>query len=130
MSLQLTYRLNGSCGLSRAYPTESLNFARLLGAELMARGMHFTTHHAENITGERRQLLDPELGVYRYDQLIVLKTTKAPAVLLEAGIIVNRAEEILLISPERQALVSLAAPAAVKRFCVEQQIRRTLQRPN
>ena len=38
----------------------------------------------------RRILVDAEDGVYRYDQLIVLRQTKMPAVLLEAGSIVNR----------------------------------------
>ena len=52
----------------------------------------------------RRELLDAQAGVYRYDQLIVLKDTRMPAVLLEAGSIVNRDEELLLATPERQAL--------------------------
>jgi N-acetylmuramoyl-L-alanine amidase len=104
-----------------AYPAKSLRFAQLVGAELMARGMHFTTHHAENISGERRQLIDPERGVYRYDQLIVLKNTKAPSVLIEAGVIVNRAEEVLLTSPERQELFSKAVLAAANQFCGSQE---------
>jgi N-acetylmuramoyl-L-alanine amidase len=112
------------------YPAKSLKFATLLGSELMARGMHFTAHHAENITGERRQFLNPEHGVYRYDQLVVLKNTKTPSVLLEAGIIVNRAEEILLTSLERQRLVGSAVLAAAKQFCREQQGERRVQRPN
>ena len=33
----------------------------------------------------RRDLVDPEAGVYRYDKLIVLRETTMPAVLLEAG---------------------------------------------
>jgi N-acetylmuramoyl-L-alanine amidase len=79
-----------------------VEFAKLLGTELQKWGMTFTTHHAENICGERRQIVDNERGVYRYDQLMVLKNTKAPAVLLEAGVIVNREEESALSSPERQ----------------------------
>jgi N-acetylmuramoyl-L-alanine amidase. len=48
--------------------------------------------------GSRRRLLvDPEAGVYRYDQLIVLRQTHVPAVLLEAGSIINRNEELLLL---------------------------------
>ena len=106
-----------------AYPTESLLFARLLGAQLKAHGLAFTTHHAENLPGERRQLLDAELGVYRYDQLIVLKQTKAPSVLLEAGIIVNRNEEQLLSSPQRQQVISESVLTATRQFCAEQQER-------
>jgi N-acetylmuramoyl-L-alanine amidase len=103
------------------YPIESLHFAKLLGAELSSRGMKFSAHHSENIVGERRQILDPARGVYRFDELVVLKTTKAPAVLLEAGIIVNREEELVLASSERQEEIGAAVLAAVTRFCGEQQ---------
>jgi len=65
----------------------------------------------------RRQLVDAEAGVYRYDQLIVLRKTRMPAVLLEAGSIVNREEELLLDSPERQALIARAVTDAVEAFC-------------
>ncbi|MGA2129550.1 MAG: N-acetylmuramoyl-L-alanine amidase, partial [Xanthobacteraceae bacterium] len=92
---------------------DSLAFARLLADELMARGMHFTLHHAEDIPGERRPLLDPDRGIYRYDELLVLKNTAAPAVLLEAGVIVNRAEELALAAPERQRTIAAAMVAAV-----------------
>ena len=65
----------------------------------------------------RRELLDPGAGVYRYDQLIVLKETRMPAVLLEAGSIVNRQEELVLASAERRALESAAITSAVEEFC-------------
>ncbi|HEY2136487.1 MAG TPA: N-acetylmuramoyl-L-alanine amidase, partial [Xanthobacteraceae bacterium] len=53
----------------------------------------------------------------RYDQLIVLRHTRMPAVLLEAGSIVNRTEELLLATPEHQALISAAVVEAVDAFC-------------
>ena len=53
--------------------------------------------------------------MYRYDQLIVLKNTQMPAVLLEAGSIINRDEE-LLMSSERQSAISAAVTDAVKAF--------------
>ena len=65
----------------------------------------------------RRILLDADAGVYRYDQLIVLRATKMPAVLLEAGSIVNRQEELELATQERRALTSAAIAAAVANFC-------------
>ena len=61
--------------------------------------------------------MSAQAGVYRYDQLIVLKETRMPAVLLEAGSIVNRTEELLLATPERQALVGAAVVEAVDAFC-------------
>ena len=65
----------------------------------------------------RHELLDREAGVYRYDQLIVLRHTLMPAVLLEAGSIVNRKEELELGTPERRSLVASAIVAAVEDFC-------------
>jgi N-acetylmuramoyl-L-alanine amidase len=96
---------------------DSLAFARLLADTLLARRLRFTTHHAENIAGERRPLIDPQRGIYRYDELLVLKTTKAPAVLLESGVIVNRAEELALASPARQRTIAAAVVAATATFC-------------
>ena len=65
----------------------------------------------------RRELVDPTNGVYRYDQLIVLRTTHMPAVLLEAGSIINRKEELDLAKPQRVALVADAATHAVEIYC-------------
>jgi N-acetylmuramoyl-L-alanine amidase len=53
-------------------------------------------HHAEQ---EKRPLLDKEKGVYAFDDLVVLKVAKMPAVLLECGVIVNRTEEEKLNDP-------------------------------
>jgi len=100
---------------------ESLALGRLIGAELKSRGLLYTPHHTEDIPGERRALLDPEVGVYRYDRLVVLMHTKVPAVLLEAGIIVNRADELVLETAEHRARIADAALAAVRRFCATQQ---------
>src|SRR5262249_56986818 len=65
----------------------------------------------------RRILIDSEAGVYRYDELIVLRRTSMPAVLLEAGSIVNRQEELELGTSERRSLTSAAVVAAVENFC-------------
>jgi N-acetylmuramoyl-L-alanine amidase len=96
----------------------SLQFAKMLGDELKARGLKYTPHYTEKFMGHRQRILvDAEAGVYRYDQLIVLRTTKMPAVLLEAGSIINRDEELVLNTPERRGLTSDAAVAAVENFC-------------
>jgi len=100
---------------------ESLVFGRLLGKELRARGLQYSPHQAEDIPGERHALLDAQGGVFRYDQLFVLKETNAPAVLVEAGIIVNRNDEPVLASPEHRALITAAMLAAVQEFCGVQQ---------
>jgi N-acetylmuramoyl-L-alanine amidase len=99
----------------------SLQFARLLGKGLKARGLQYTPHYTQAFMGRfRRELLDAEAGVYRYDQLIVLRTTRMPAVLLEAGSIVNRDEELKLAAPERQLLIGAAVTEAVEKFCASQ----------
>jgi N-acetylmuramoyl-L-alanine amidase len=96
----------------------SLDFARLLGDALKARGLKYTPHYAEAYMQERRrQLLDAEAGVYRYDELIVLRKTRMPAVLLEAGSIVNRDEEAEMRRPERRSLVAAAVAQALETFC-------------
>jgi N-acetylmuramoyl-L-alanine amidase len=96
----------------------SLAFGRLLGEALRTRGLHYTPHYTEKFMGNRRrELLDPQAGVYRYDQLVVLKETHMPAVLLEAGSIVNRDEELVLKTPERQETIGAAVVEAVDAFC-------------
>jgi N-acetylmuramoyl-L-alanine amidase len=104
--------------IDNADPDGSLEFGRMLGEQLKARGLQYTPHYVEKFMGHRQRLLvDIRAGVYRYDQLIVLKSTRMPAVLLEAGSIINRDEELVMNSPERQALVGAAVTDAVESFC-------------
>jgi len=107
---------------------DSLAFGHLLGIELKKQGLVYTRHHLENVPGEHRELLDPEGGVYRYDNLVVLMYTRVPALLMEAGIIINRAEELLLQTPGHRDRIVQATLAAVDRFCALQQGRRNVQR--
>jgi N-acetylmuramoyl-L-alanine amidase len=96
----------------------SLLFGKLLGNALKTRGLQYTPHYTEKFMGSRRrELVDPEAGVYRYDQLVVLKDTRMPAVLLEAGSIINRDEEQVMASPERRALITAGVVEAVDKFC-------------
>jgi len=95
----------------------SFKFALLLAKELQSRGLSFSKHHAEDIPGERKALLEPQLGIYQYDNLSVLRETAAPAVLLEAGIIVNREEEVQAASPSRRSSIASAVASSVNRFC-------------
>jgi N-acetylmuramoyl-L-alanine amidase len=96
----------------------SLRFALLLGAELKARGLTYTPHYAyPEMLERRRELLDRDAGVYRFNALIVLRKTRMPAVLLEAGSIINRDEEAAMATPERQAVIAAAVTEAVRVFC-------------
>ena len=98
---------------------ESLAFAQELGRSLKDSGLTSSTHHAENIPGENRKLLDPRTGVFAFRQLRVLREAPAPAVLLEAGVIVHRQEEIALASPARRKIVAEAVTKAVTAMCAK-----------
>jgi len=96
----------------------SLLFAKLLGTQLKARGLQYARHYTEAFMGEyQHELVDADLGIYRYDQLIVLKEAKMPSVLLEAGSIINRDEELQINSPGRRDLITTSVSEAVKAFC-------------
>lgn len=96
----------------------SLKLARLVGAHLKAQGLSYASQYTLPVMGRyRRQLLDKEVGVYRYDNLVVLSRTRSPAVLLEAGSIINRDEEMALNSAERQETIADAVAKAMGEFC-------------
>lgn len=109
-------------------PKDSLAFASMLGQQLKVRGLQYTPHYTESFMGRwQHKLLDVDAGVYRYDTLFVLKKTQMPAVLLEAGSIANRDEELVMASPERQQLISAAVVDAVEGFCAAQSHKPALQ---
>jgi N-acetylmuramoyl-L-alanine amidase len=96
----------------------SLSFAEAVAKEMKANGLEYAKQYSEPIMGRyRHPLLNKETGVYSYDELIVLRTTRMPAVLLEAGSIINRDEELKMDSAERRDITSYAVAAAVKAFC-------------
>jgi N-acetylmuramoyl-L-alanine amidase len=98
--------------------TTSLLFAELLGKEMKEQGLQYAVQYTQAIMGRyQHPLLNKETGVYSYDQLVVLRSTRMPAVLLEAGSIINRDEELRMESPERRDMISNAVAAAVKDFC-------------
>ena len=91
--------------------------AKAMGSALINRGLKPTQHHAEPIPGESRTILDARRGIYRRDGLAVLRTSQAPAVLIEAGVIVNRAEEALLDLPGHRAKIISAIIEGVGTVC-------------
>jgi len=96
----------------------SLSFAELVAKEMKGQGLEYAKQYTQPIMGRyQHPLLDKETGVYSYDQLVVLRTTQMPAVLLEAGSIINRDEELKMDSAERREIVSNAVAAAAKEFC-------------
>jgi N-acetylmuramoyl-L-alanine amidase len=96
----------------------SLLFAELVAREMKAQGLQYAQQYTQAIMGRyQHPLLNKETGVYSYDKLVVLKSTRMPAVLLEAGSIINRDEELKMDSLERQGIISSGVTAAVKEFC-------------
>ena len=96
----------------------SLLFAELVGKEMKAQGLQYAQQYTQAIMGRyQHPLLNKETGVYSYDKLIVLRKTRMAAVLLEAGSIINRDEELKMSSPERREMISSSVTAAVKEFC-------------
>ncbi|MEY2499269.1 MAG: N-acetylmuramoyl-L-alanine amidase [Verrucomicrobiota bacterium] len=101
-----------------AKPLESLAFAAALGRALLKEGLTPSLHHE---TQENRLVLDREKGIYEFDDLIVLKAAKMPAVLLECGVIVNREEEAKLNDPAYRNRIIEAISSAVEGLAVTAQ---------
>src|SRR6202035_2562160 len=96
----------------------SLRFAELVAREMKSQGLQYARQYTEPIMGRyQHPLLNKETGIYSYDELVVLRKTRMPAALLEAGSIINRDEELKMSSPERRDIVSSGVTAAVKEFC-------------
>lgn len=91
----------------------SLKCASAIGSSLIQAGFKPSRHHAEAIPGENRPYADEANGVHYYDGLAVLRTARQPAVLMEAGIIVNRADELTLREPATREKIAKAVAAGL-----------------
>ncbi|SDV46877.1 N-acetylmuramoyl-L-alanine amidase family protein [Chitinasiproducens palmae] len=92
---------------------QSLRCAKAIGARLRAAGQQPSLYHAEPIRGENRPIIDGTLGIHRFDDLVVLRTARMPALLIEAGVIANPDEEARLQQPATVARVAGAISAGV-----------------
>jgi N-acetylmuramoyl-L-alanine amidase len=98
-----------------ADPNGSLLFGHLMGEQLKARGLQYTPHYIEKFMGHRQRLLvDAKTGVYRYDQLIVLKSTRMPESAQAAR---SSTAKRIVADSERQSIMSAAVTDAVESFC-------------
>ncbi|MBI2296127.1 MAG: N-acetylmuramoyl-L-alanine amidase [Betaproteobacteria bacterium] len=77
----------------------SLKCASAIGTALRGAGFTPSRYHADPIVGENRPFADEANGVHYFDNLAVLKTATIPALLFEAGVIVNREEELRIRDP-------------------------------
>ena len=97
-------------------PLNSLIFAVILGSEMLQSRFCPTLHHAEYFRGGDKDLIDKTRGIYKYNNLVVLKEANMPAVLFECGIIKNRNEELQLSDPQYQHKLVAALFNAIKIF--------------
>ena len=84
--------------VSRLNPAieKSVACASAIGERLRATGLAPSRYHADPVLGENRSYADEKNGVHFFDNLTVARTASMPAVLVEAGVIVNRREEAML----------------------------------
>lgn len=94
-------------------PARSQACARMIGLSLTQSGEKPSLYHASPIPGENRPLLDPEAGIHQYDELVVLKKSRAPAILVEAGVIANPHEELRLAQPATAQHLGRAIAAGI-----------------
>lgn len=71
---------------------KSLACAKTVAQQLIKTGFQPNYYHNKDIKGEQKKLFFKDLPVYQYDNLIVLKSTNVPAILIEAGVLTNRKE--------------------------------------
>jgi N-acetylmuramoyl-L-alanine amidase len=103
--------------VSRINPhvAKSVVCASSIGAEMLRSGFTRSLYHADPVLGESRPFADEANGVHYYDNLAVARTATMPALLFEAGVLVNRAEEARLALPETRAVIASAIAKGVVR---------------
>ncbi len=91
----------------------SLQCASAIGAALREAGYAPSLYHADPLLGENREFADRRNGVHYFDGLAVLRTASIPALLFEAGVIVNREEELRMQDPVVRAGMVSAMTVAI-----------------
>ena len=94
---------------------ESLACASAIGAEMRRAGFTPSRYHADPVLGESRPFADEPNGVHYYDNLAVAKTALLPALLFEAGVIVNPEEEARVSKTEVRTAMAGAIAQGVSR---------------
>jgi len=94
----------------------SMLFAIFLSSEMSKNNFKPTLHHAEYMKGANKGLVDAEKGIYKFNDLVILKNATMPAVLIECGIIVNRDEEIELNNNECHQKIIISITNAIRKY--------------
>lgn len=103
--------------VSRENPqlAKSLACASAMGEALRAAGFVPSRYHADPATGSGRAFADESNGVHFFDELAVLRGATMPAVLVEAGVIVNPEEERRVREPQVRRAIARAIAEGVRR---------------
>ena len=101
--------------ISRSNPElgKSLACASAIGARLRAAGFVPSRYHADPVLGEDRPFADEANGVHYFDNLAVGRTATMPSVLVEAGVIVNREEDLRMRDPAVRGAIARAIGAGI-----------------
>lgn len=100
------------------YFKKSLSLATSIGKALCDKKFIHSTYHTKNIKGERKKFINSDLGIYQYDNLVVLKG-KIPAILIEMDFIVNRNSLERMEDEEYRNEKTEAIVEGIKRYCKE-----------
>jgi N-acetylmuramoyl-L-alanine amidase len=95
-------------------PERSVACASAVGVELKAVGFNPSRYHADEVFGENRAFADAPNGVHYNDEAALVKRAAMPAILIEAGVITNRAEELRLRHPGLRRRFADAVARGVK----------------
>lgn len=106
---------------------DSLACARKIGAKLLAAGFRPSGYHALPVRGENRPFADEKTGVHYFDDLVVLKSARQPAVLIEAGVVVNPVDELKVTGREGRRRVAEAIASGAAECLSPASDRRTLE---
>lgn len=93
--------------------TQALRCASAIGARMIAAGFTPSRYHADPVMGSAREFADEVNGVHFYDALAVLRHARMPALLFEAGVIVNRDEEAMLGRADTRRTIAAALAQAI-----------------
>ena len=91
----------------------ALACASAIGAALIRTGFTPSLYHADPVLGENRSFADKRNGVHYFDRLAVLRNARMPALLFEAGVIVNREEEVRMAEPQTRKRIAAAVADGV-----------------
>ena len=98
---------------------ESLRLAQLIADELLQAGFKPNSYHAKDIPRERRPLVDVARAIYTGREYVIRESVM-PAVVVEAGVIVNPFEEKILKQQETQRNIVESIDRAIRKYFAEQ----------